>query len=238
MWNDQKRAQELGREKKSLDGTVGILAGIGSGLKDAKELFEMARAESDDATLSSISTDLQKLENDVGALEFRRMFSNPLDPNSCFMDIQAGAGGTEAQDWASMLERMYIKYCDKKGFKVEELERSDGEVVALALCLPDVNEVLRDVRSGRLLPFGWVRLLRGLPKATRARIFILGVRPEQQNRALGVLLYEELIDRLMAKGIQGAEASWILATNKAMNTAIEGVGATRYKTWRLYRREL
>ncbi len=118
------------------------------------------------------------------------------------------------------------------------IERSDGEVLALALCLPDVNEVLRDVRNGRLLPLGWVRLLRGLPKATRARIFILGVRPEQQNRALGVLLYEELIDRLMAKGMQGAEASWILATNKPMNTAIEGIGAERYKTWRLYRREL
>jgi peptide chain release factor 2 len=71
------------------------------------------------------------LETDVGALEFRRMFSNPLDPNGCFMDIQAGAGGTEAQDWASMLERMYIKYCDRRGFKVEELERSDGEVAGI-----------------------------------------------------------------------------------------------------------
>jgi ribosomal protein S18 acetylase RimI-like enzyme len=118
------------------------------------------------------------------------------------------------------------------------VERSDGEVLAMALCLPDVNEVLRGVRSGRMLPFGWVRLLRGLPKVTRARIFILGVRPEQQNRALGVLLYQELKDRLMNKGLLGTEASWILATNKAMNTAIEGVGAERYKTWRLYRREL
>jgi peptide chain release factor 2 len=91
----------------------------------------MARAESDDATLTSIFNDIKKLESDVGALEFRRMFSNPLDPNGCFMDIQAGAGGTEAQDWASMLERMYVKYCDKKGFKVEELERSDGEVAGI-----------------------------------------------------------------------------------------------------------
>ena len=75
-------------------------------------------------------------------------------------------------------------------------------------------------------------------KVTRARILILGVLPEQQTRALGVMLYEELTDRLMAKGMLGAEASWILATNKPMNTAIEGVGAERYKTWRLYRREL
>ena len=118
------------------------------------------------------------------------------------------------------------------------VERADGEALAVALCLPDVNEVLRSVRSGRLLPLGWLRLLRGLPRVTRARILILGVLPEQQTRALGVMLYEELTDRLMAKGMLGAEASWILATNKPMNTAIEGVGSERYKTWRLYRREL
>jgi len=91
----------------------------------------MARAENDDATLNSISLDINKLENDVAALEFRRMFSNPLDPNNCFMDIQAGAGGTEAQDWASMLLRMYVKYCDKKGLRAEILEQSDGEVAGL-----------------------------------------------------------------------------------------------------------
>ena len=74
---------------------------------------------------------MEKLEKDVAALEFRRMFSNPLDPNNCFMDIQAGAGGTEAQDWASMLERMYAKYCDRKGFGVEVLEQTDGEVAGI-----------------------------------------------------------------------------------------------------------
>jgi len=108
-----------------------MLGGIGSGLRDAKELFDMARAEGDDATLGSISNDIQALERDVAALEFRRMFSNPLDPNNCFMDVQAGAGGTEAQDWASMLERMYLKYCDKKGFRAEVLEQSEGEVAGI-----------------------------------------------------------------------------------------------------------
>jgi len=131
VWGDSKRAQELGREKKLLTSTVGNLASIGSGLKDANELFEMARAEADDATLSSIFLDSEKLEKDVAALEFRRMFNNPLDPNNCFMDIQAGAGGTEAQDWASMLERMYLKYCDKKSFRAEVLEQSDGEVAGI-----------------------------------------------------------------------------------------------------------
>jgi len=91
----------------------------------------MARTENDDAALSSIFLDVKKLEQDVGTLEFRRMFANPLDPNCCFMDIQAGAGGTEAQDWASMLLRMYVKYCDKKGFRSEILEQSEGEVAGL-----------------------------------------------------------------------------------------------------------
>jgi peptide chain release factor 2 len=91
----------------------------------------MAKAEADDATLLSVSADIEKIAQEVAGLEFRRMFSNPLDPNNCFMDIQAGAGGTEAQDWASMLERMYLKYCDKKGFRAEVLERSDGEVAGI-----------------------------------------------------------------------------------------------------------
>jgi peptide chain release factor 2 len=131
VWSDQKRAQELGREKKSLESTVSALAAIGAGLADARELFEMARAENDDATLVSVSQDLEKIERSVAGLEFRRMFHNPLDPNNCFMDIQAGAGGTEAQDWASMIERMYLKYCDKKGFRAEVLEQSDGEVAGI-----------------------------------------------------------------------------------------------------------
>ena len=131
MWSDQKRAQELGKEKKALDGTVSRLGAMISQLDDARQLFEMARAENDDATLLSVLSDLEKIQKDVADLEFRRMFSNPLDPNNCFMDIQAGAGGTEAQDWASMLERMYLKYCDKKGLRAEILEQSDGEVAGI-----------------------------------------------------------------------------------------------------------
>jgi peptide chain release factor 2 len=104
---------------------------VGSEVSDARELFELARAESDDATLTAVSEEVDALERDVAALEFRRMFSNPLDPNNCFLDIQAGSGGTEAQDWAAMLERMYLKYCDKKGFRAELLEQSDGEVAGI-----------------------------------------------------------------------------------------------------------
>jgi peptide chain release factor 2 len=91
----------------------------------------MAREEQDDATLESIEADAQELKGQVEGLEFRRMFSNPMDPNNCFIDIQAGAGGTEAQDWASMILRQYLRYCERKGFKVEVMELSEGEVAGI-----------------------------------------------------------------------------------------------------------
>src|SRR5438034_10654086 len=131
VWNDPKCAQDLGREKKSLDATVTGLAAIASALRDSRGLFEMARAENDDATLVAVAADVAKVEKEVADLEFRRMFSDPLDPNNCFMDIQAGSGGTEAQDWAQMLERMYAKYCDRKGYRMEVLEESPGEVAGI-----------------------------------------------------------------------------------------------------------
>jgi len=104
---------------------------VASGVADSRELFELARADADDASLEHIAADVQGIERDVAALEFRRMFANPLDPNNCFLGIQAGAGGTEAQDWAAMLERMYLKYCDKKKFAAEVLERTEGEVAGI-----------------------------------------------------------------------------------------------------------
>jgi peptide chain release factor 2 len=131
LWENPQRAQELGKEKKALETVVDTLGRVAGGLADATELFELARAENDDATLAGVSTDVDRLEKDVAALEFRRMFSNPLDPNNCFLELQAGSGGTEAQDWAAMLERMYIKYCDRKGYRVEVLERTDGEVAGI-----------------------------------------------------------------------------------------------------------
>jgi peptide chain release factor 2 len=100
-------------------------------LHDANDLFAMARAENDDASLKIIDTDALALEKTVADMEFRRMFSNPMDPNNCFVDIQAGSGGTEAQDWTQILERMYLRYCERKGFRVELLEESPGEVAGL-----------------------------------------------------------------------------------------------------------
>ena len=93
-----------------LEGVVLGLAKIQQDLNDARELFEMAQAENDDASLASTAADIQDIEKRVAAMEFRRMFSHPMDPNNCFVDIQAGSGGTEAQDWAAMLLRMYLRY--------------------------------------------------------------------------------------------------------------------------------
>jgi peptide chain release factor 2 len=131
IWNDAKRAQDLGREKKSLESVVVSLGAIQQNLTDAKDLFEMAREENDDDTLNAVSADIDGLEKEVAAMEFRRMFNNPQDPNPCFIEIQAGAGGTEAQDWASMLLRMYIRYAERKGFTVEVLEESEGDVAGI-----------------------------------------------------------------------------------------------------------
>ncbi len=131
FWNDAARAQELGRERKSLEDVVLVLDRVSSALKDAAELFEMAREENDDDTLAAVKADIEGIEKDVSTLEFRRMFNNPADPSNCFIDIQAGAGGTEACDWASMLLRQYLKYAERKGFKAELLEESEGDVAGI-----------------------------------------------------------------------------------------------------------
>jgi len=131
IWQDAKRAQELGRERKMLEDVVHGLGKIQQDLSDAAELFEMSQAENDDASLNSTASDIQDIEKRIEAMEFRRMFSHPMDPNNCFIDIQAGSGGTEAQDWAAMLLRMYLRYCERKGFQVEVLEQSDGEVAGI-----------------------------------------------------------------------------------------------------------
>ncbi|MDQ1357757.1 MAG: hypothetical protein QOF20_3148 [Acidimicrobiaceae bacterium] len=119
------------------------------------------------------------------------------------------------------------------------VEKADGEPVGVAIILPDVNQVMPKLRSGRLLPFGWYHLLRGVPKVTRVRYFALGIKPQHQNLALGPIIYQEGLDRIMARShIVEAEASWILASNDRMNKAIETLGGTRSRVWRLYQRAL
>jgi peptide chain release factor 2 len=131
VWSDSKKASELGKEKKMLEGVVHTITNASAGVKDGLELFELAKMEGDEGTLEAVEADAQQIEKSVADMEFRRMFANQADPCNAFIDIQAGAGGTEAQDWASMLLRQYLKYAERKGFKAEILEESAGDVAGI-----------------------------------------------------------------------------------------------------------
>jgi peptide chain release factor 2 len=131
IWNDNERSQKLGKERRELEFVINNILKVENGLRDGRDLFEMAREEGDDDTLLSIAEDSTAIERVVAEMEFRRMFSNAMDANNCFIDIQSGSGGTEAQDWASMLLRMYLRYCERRGFKVEVLEETEGDVAGI-----------------------------------------------------------------------------------------------------------
>ena len=131
VWNDPKKAQELGKEKKSLDDVVLTLQRLTQELADNTELYEMSKAEEDDVGLQTIEEETAKLTSDVERLEFRRMFSNEADPCNAFLDLQAGVGGTEACDWASMLLRQYLKYAERKGFKATVEDETPGDVAGI-----------------------------------------------------------------------------------------------------------
>ncbi len=129
VWNDPKRAQELGKEKKTLDDIVGVISKLDGDLADNRELFEMS--QDDDSGLRAIAKDVALLTPTVERLEFRRMFNQEADPNNCFIDIQAGAGGTEACDWASMLLRQYLRYAERQDFKTTIEDETPGDVAGI-----------------------------------------------------------------------------------------------------------
>lgn len=131
LWNDPKRAQEIGKERKILEGIVLTLDNIASGIEDNRMLIEMTVEENDEEGFAAVQEDVAGLEKQMADLEFKRMFNQPADPNNCFIDITAGAGGTEAEDWAGMLFRMYSRYAERKGFKIEILEEDDGEIAGI-----------------------------------------------------------------------------------------------------------
>ncbi|NJD89159.1 MAG: peptide chain release factor 2 [Betaproteobacteria bacterium] len=185
VWNDAARAQELGRERASLEGIVNVIEQIESGLKDSSELFALAKAEGDDDTLVAVRSDAAGIEKLVAGLEFRRMFANPMDPNNCFVDINAGQGGTEAQDWAQMLLRMYLKYCDKKGYKVEVLDESEGEVAGLKSASIKVNGAYA---------YGYLRTETGIHRLVRKSPFDSNAR--RHTSFASVFVYPEVDDSI------------------------------------------
>ncbi len=131
IWNTPDKAQELGKERARLEQVVAMLDRIQAALNDGRELLEMAVEENDESTAQGVSADLARVETDLKQLEFRRMFPGEMDPHSAFLDIQSGAGGTEAQDWAQMLLRMYLRWGDAHGFKTEVVDISNGEVAGI-----------------------------------------------------------------------------------------------------------
>ena len=167
MWNEPEIAQELGRERSSLEVVVKTIEDLDTGVADARELLDMAVEEDDADTVSDVESDMSDLETQLAKLEFRRMFSGPMDTNNAFLEIQSGSGGTEAQDWAEMLLRMYLRWADDKGFKAELVECSAGEVAGIKSATVEV--------SGEYA-FGWLRTEIGVHRLVRKSPFDSGNR--------------------------------------------------------------
>ncbi len=167
VWNDPDRAQALGKERAALEAVVNTIDDLEQGIADNADLLEMAREENDEDTLQSIVADLDRLQARLAALEFRRMFSGEMDASNAFLDIQAGSGGTEAQDWANMLLRMYLRWGEDHGFKSELLEVSEGEVAGIKSAT---------VRFEGEYAYGWLRTETGVHRLVRKSPFDSGNR--------------------------------------------------------------
>jgi len=157
----------LGRERSSLEQVVNTLKGVNSRLVDAKELLAMAQEENDEDTVAGVQSDLDQLESEVAELEFRRMFAGEMDANSAYMDIQAGSGGTEAQDWADMLLRMYLRWGERRGFKTELIECSGGDVAGIKSAT---------IHFEGEYAYGWLRTETGVHRLVRKSPFDSGNR--------------------------------------------------------------
>ena len=167
IWDNPEEATKLGQERASLAGVVQGLDEIRQGLQDAFDLIELAEAEDDEATVNAALEDVSRIEHRIEDLEFRRMFSGELDPNNAFLDIQAGSGGTEAQDWASMLLRMYLRWGEARGFKTELIEESPGDVAGIKSATIEF--------TGEYA-YGWLRTEIGVHRLVRKSPFDSGNR--------------------------------------------------------------
>ena len=167
VWNNPDNAQALGKERSSLEGVVKTIDAMEAGLEDARELLDLAVEENDADTLADVEAELQMLQDKLASLEFRRMFAGEMDANPCFLDIQSGSGGTEAQDWANMMLRMYLRWGEQKGFKVELMEVSDGDVAGIKSAT---------IKFDGEYAFGWLRTETGVHRLVRKSPFDSGGR--------------------------------------------------------------
>ena len=181
VWNKPEYAQELGRERARLEKVVTLLTGLSRQLDDAGELLELAVEEDDAATLEEVAVELEKAEEQLANLEFQRMFSGEMDANNAFLDIQAGSGGTEAQDWANMLLRMYLRWGEQNGFATELIEVSAGEVAGIKSAT---------IKFSGEYAFGWLRTETGVHRLVRKSPFDSGNR--RHTSFASVFVYPEV----------------------------------------------
>ncbi|WP_410210963.1 peptide chain release factor 2 [Aquirhabdus sp.] len=167
IWNDALRAQTMAKEKGELEGVVNVLRNLTTQVDDAQAMLDLAVEADEEELLADVTSELDAAEEQVGKLEFRRMFGGEADGCNCFVDIQAGSGGTEAQDWASMLLRMYLRWIERHGFKAEIMEESDGEVAGIKSAT---------IRVEGEYAFGWLRTETGVHRLVRKSPFDSGNR--------------------------------------------------------------
>lgn len=167
VWNDPERARALGKERAQLEQAVSLLIDLSTTLEESEELLKLAVEESDEGTVNDVLADLDKLDQGLAKLEFRRMFSGEMDSCNAYLDVQSGSGGTEAQDWAEMLLRMYLRWGEQHGFKTELIEVSNGEVAGIKSAT---------VRFEGDYAFGWLRTEIGVHRLVRKSPFDSGNR--------------------------------------------------------------
>jgi len=167
IWNQPEKAQGLGRERSKLDHIVSTLDSLESGLTDAGEMLELAIDEEDEEIAESVLSDLEAMQEHVARLEFQRMFSGEMDSSPCFLDIQSGSGGTEAQDWAEMLLRMYLRWAERRGWKADLVEVSSGDVAGIKSAT---------IHLTGDYAYGWCRTETGVHRLVRKSPFDSGNR--------------------------------------------------------------
>ena len=167
VWDKPEYAQALGKERSDLEIVVQTIEKMSSGIAEVEELLSLSQEEDDAELYEAASDDLLGLHSRLEKLEFRRMFSGAMDANNAYLDIQAGSGGTEAQDWAEMLLRMYMRWGESKGFKAELAEVSGGDVAGIKSATLHI--------SGEFA-FGWLRTETGVHRLVRKSPFDSGSR--------------------------------------------------------------
>ncbi|ELO1775082.1 peptide chain release factor 2 [Vibrio fluvialis] len=228
VWNEPERAQALGKERSALEAVVETINQLDQGVDDVEGLLELAIEAEDQETFDEIGPELDELETKLEQLEFRRMFAGDHDSSDCYLDLQAGSGGTEAQDWTSMMLRMYLRWADAKGFKTEVIEVSEGDVAGLK------SATIRIVGD---YAYGWLRTETGVHRLVRKSPFDSGGRrhtsfasafvyPEiDENIAIDINPADLRIDVYRASGAGGQHVntteSAVRITHLPTNTVVQ-----------------